>query len=122
VASPEDLSLNPGSEIAKELIKRHARQELPHAIKKKLSLQKNTTSCPITRIAFAGSNNPEAILASLIEDLGVKLNILQAYQEQLRDQCISIIIAEITFTGKNLDVVKTYLEDNKLYMEILGYV
>lgn len=120
--SPEELSLNPGSEIAKELIKRNARQELPHSIKKKLSLQKNATASPITRISFIGSINAEVILAKLIEDIGVKFNIIQAYQEQLRDQCISIIIAEVTFAGKNFDVVKTYLEDNKLYMEILGYV
>jgi D-methionine transport system ATP-binding protein len=122
ITTPEDITTHPGSEIAKELVKKNARQDLPYVVKKKLSLQKSKNSIPVTRISFDGSITAESILTQVMESTDVKFNILQAYQEQLHDKCIRIIIAEIICNGKNLDVVKTYLEDHKLYMEILGYV
>lgn len=120
--SSYDFFARPNSEVAKDFIKFSCKHELPSTIKRKMVVQEQPDHHAVVRINFIECLNPEEILANIIDAYTLKMNIIQAYQEQIGIKTLNIMILEIYGESKLLHEALKFLNINGLNSEIIGYV
>jgi D-methionine transport system ATP-binding protein len=115
------LFANPISALAKEFVKSATRLELPTALRRKLRAHRSEDSNSVLRISFVGSAAQEALIAQVIQQYHLTLNIMQAHVETLRDETMGIMIAEVTGDPNDIHHATELLKNKGLYIEVLGY-
>lgn len=114
--------VNPKNICGREIVKSFARAELPWAIRRKLKSQPSTNSRTIVRSAFIDSVAPEVIIGHVIDNYGVKLNIINSYSEVIQNYGCHFTYIEITGDQEQVELAVDYLNQNRLFTEVLGYV
>ena len=116
-----ELFTEPKSDTAREFIRFTTKHELPWCFRRKIVTQEAPEHHGIVRINFTQCLAPEEILNNTLEAYDLKMNIIQAYQEKIDDRVINIMIIEIF--GDNFTVTNaiTFLNNNGLQSEIIGY-
>lgn len=108
--------------LIKRYISAALKQELPASLQKQLLLEKTENSNPVLRIIFHGQAAAEPFIAHLMQELEIKLNILQANIEFLKDDTLGIMVVVVLNNGEALAKGIAYLEDKSINVEIIGYV
>jgi len=116
-----ELFANPKSEVAKEFIKTAARLDMPASLRRRLRPHPTENTNPILRISFVGQTDQEHLIAYIIQQFDLTVNITQAHLETVRSQNIGIMIAEIMGTNENIEKAIHFLEHKNLHVEVLGY-
>lgn len=116
-----DLFTNPLSDIAREFIRFTTKHELPWCLRRKIVSQDAPEHHAIVRINFTECLAPEEILNNTLEAYDLKMNIIQAYQEKINDRIINIMIIEIFGDGFTVNNAVTFLNNNGLKCETIGY-
>lgn len=113
---------HPTTLLAKEFIRSSLKQELPPLLQQQLKLKKTQLhDNPVLRIIFYGRAAAEPFIAYLMQELGIRLNILQANIEFLKSDSLGIMVVEVMNDGdlqKGID----YLHTKNIHTEIIGYV
>lgn len=117
-----ELFTNPKSETAHEFIKFTTKHELPWCFRRKIIANANEGHHAIVRINFTECLAPEEILNNTLEAYDLKMNIIQAYQEKISDHIINIMIIEVFGDSFTVNNAITFLNNNSLQSEIIGYV
>jgi D-methionine transport system ATP-binding protein len=88
------------------------------------NLQENYSAglSPLIKIAFVGSSAANPIIADLILELQIKLNILEAHLEYITDQPVGSLLIEALADPQKLVVLQNRLHQQGLHTEVLGYV
>lgn len=115
------LFTNPQSELAKDLVRAATRLELPTALRRKLRAHPSEYSNSVLRISFVGLSTQEALIAHIIQQYQLTLNIMQAHIETLCDETIGIMIVEVMGNADNINQATNFLTNNGLFIEVLGY-
>lgn len=113
---------HPSTQLAKEFIRSSLKQDLPAALQYQLKSEKsNPNSNVVLRIIFHGRAAAEPFIAYLMQELGIRLNILQANIEFLKNDSLGIMVVEVINDG---DIQKgiQYLQTQNINTEIIGYV
>ena len=108
--------------LIKQYISTALKQELPATLQNQLLLEKIENSNPVLRIIFHGQAAAEPFIAHLMQELKIKLNILQANIEFLKDNTLGIMVVEVVNNPEALAKGVAYLEDKSINVEIIGYV
>jgi len=116
-----ELYANPQSQLCKDLIKTTSRLELPLTLRKRLRPHPNENSNPVVRMSFIGANAEEALIAYVIQQFNLMINIMQAHVEKIQEEHIGIMIAEITGDSHNINQALEFLAGKNLYIEVLGH-
>lgn len=116
-----ELFTNPKSEIGKEFVKAATRLEMPNALRRRLRPQPADNSNPIVRISFIGPSAQEPILAYVIQQFGLSINITQAHIETVLEETIGIMVVEIIGKPDEIEKAIQFLEHKGLHIEVLGY-
>lgn len=116
------LFTTPKTEVAKDFIRATTRHEMPWVFRRNLRMQTSKDTHPILRIAFSGCLSPETILGEAIQTHGLRINIIQAHQETIQEQQVNVLLIEINGELEAITESLTFLKDNGLQSEILGYV
>jgi D-methionine transport system ATP-binding protein len=116
-----ELFLNPQSEHAKEFIKANTRLEMPSALRRRLRTTFTEDSYPVLRISFAGNTAQDHIMTQVIQQFGMNIHIIQAHVEKIRDDTMGIMIIEMIGSRLNTEPAIQFLQQQKLYVEVLGY-
>lgn len=119
------LFSQPQTAIGQALIYSYLRQDLPKTLLQRIQHTPKPDHFPLIAISFFGAVVAEPIITSLIRELGVAVNILQANLEYIREQPIGRMVIEIMTPMSESDKVKevlVYLHNKGLKTEILGYV
>lgn len=116
------IFVNPTSNIAKELIKSITRLELPTAIRKRMRPLAQENFNPIVRMSFFGNRAHEALIAEAIQKYHLAFHIIQAHLENIQQESLGIMIAEVSGDKNNIQKAIDYFDSKKLYVEVLGYV
>jgi D-methionine transport system ATP-binding protein len=116
-----ELFTNPKSEIGKELVKAATRLEMPTALRRRLRPQPTENCHPILRISFVGPSAQEPLLAYVIQQFGLSINITQAHLETVRNDTIGIMVVEVIGRGEEIEKAIQFLEHKGLHIEVLGY-
>ncbi len=119
-----ELFTKPKSDTAKDFIRFTTKHELPWCLRRKIVSQNTNTTehHAIVRINFSECLAPEEILSNSLEAFVLKMNIIQAYQEIIQTQMINIMLIEIFGDHDTVNDAITFLTNNGLQSEIIGYV
>ena len=77
---------------------------------------------PLWRLSFLGRAAEEPLIAHLIQDVRLKVNILQANIEPLRDQMMGTMIVEAEGDEQQITQGKNFLLSKGVHVETIGYV
>lgn len=120
-ATTEDFFIAPKTETAKALVKSSLKQELPANLSIKINKQKTANTNPVVQIFFHGKAAEESLITHLVQNFGIKLNILQANIEYLKKTTLGVMVAEVIENDNFSEAIK-YLETHDVQVEIIGYV
>jgi len=116
------LFTEPKSDIAKEFIKSTTRLELPVIIRRKMQSHYIESGNFILRLSFTGENAQDSVIALIIKNFKLHINIIQAHLENIQGQSIGIMIIEAQGPQDNITQAIEFLTQKNLHVEVLGYV
>lgn len=122
VADIVSFFTKPKSNIAKKLVRLSLKHELPSLLQKRLQAQKKAGSHAVLRILFQGQAAAEPLIAHVMREMGIQLNILQANIECLKETILGIMVVEVMGDQVPLPQGIQYLINKGLHVEIMGYV
>jgi D-methionine transport system ATP-binding protein len=122
ICSVYDLFSNATSETAKDFIRIATKHELPSSIRRKMVPHEAADHHALVRMSFSDCLAPEEILSNSLDAYELKMNIIQAYQEKINANVLSIMLIEIYGSGAIIDEALAFLNANNLQSEIIGYV
>lgn len=113
---------NPKTQIAKQFIRSSLQHNLPEIIQKKLLKEKIPNSDTLLRLSFVGAVAQEPLIAHLIQNFSIDINILQANIEVIRDEIIGVMLVQVSDVENKLGAAIEYLHNKGVFVEIIGYV
>ncbi|HSX20339.1 MAG TPA: ATP-binding cassette domain-containing protein [Gammaproteobacteria bacterium] len=116
-----ELFTRPASDTAREFIRFTTKHELPTCFRRKIVAQESPEHHALVRINFTECLAPEEILNNTLDAYDLKMNIIQAYQEKINNHGINIMIIEIFGDSLTVNNAVTFLNNNGLQSEIIGY-
>lgn len=117
-----DFFVNPQTEAAKKIVASNLKHELPDILQSEISQTASDNKNPVIRIFFHGKAAAEPVIAHLMQQLGIKLNILQANIEFLKNMTLGVMVVEIIDSNHNFQTAVDYLKTHNIRVEIVGYV
>lgn len=112
----------PKTAIAKSFIVSSLKQALPAVIVEKILPQEQTNHHPILRLWFFGGAATQPIMAQLMNQFNLRINILQANVEYIKNHAMGIMILAIDGDKNNLVAGIQHLQQLGVQVEVLGYV
>jgi D-methionine transport system ATP-binding protein len=122
VADIVSFFTEPKTRLAKKFVSLSLKHELPSLLQKRLHTQKKADSHAVLRIIFQGQAAGEPLIAHVMREMGIHLNILQANIECLKDTILGIMVVEVMGDQTPLPQGIQYLRNKGLHVEIMGYV
>ncbi len=117
-----DFFGNPKTELAQRFIQKVAKDHLPIAVKQRLHSEATPNSNPLWHLSFLGKTSQEPLIAHLMQQLSITLNILQADIELIRDQTMGTMITEVVGSTEQIQAGLKYLQNKGVHVEVIGYV
>lgn len=111
---------NPKTEVAKQLIRSSLQHNLPDVIKNRLSAEKVPESDILLRLSFVGSVAQEPLIAHLIQNFHIDINILQANIEVIRNETMGVMLVQVG-DNERLPQAIDFLQSKGVYVEVIGY-
>jgi D-methionine transport system ATP-binding protein len=112
----------PASDLAKKFVSHSLKEDLTPLLQQRLSPVKKENDHAVLRILFRGHAAAEPLIAHLMRNMGIHLNILQANIEFLKDVTLGIMVAEVMGDQSALQQGIDYLTEKGLQVEVVGYV
>jgi len=113
---------HPKTPIAKNFIISSLPQQLPSTIRAHVHQQELPNTHPILRLWFFGGAATQPVIARLINQFGLKVNILQANVEYIKKHAMGIMILSIDGEKNKLQAAIEHLREIGIQVEVLGYV
>src|SRR3990167_7525713 len=113
---------HPKTAVAKKFIVSTLQQSLPMAIAKHVVHQEQTNTHPVLRLWFFDSAATQPVMAQLVNQFKLKINILQANVEYIKEHAMGIMILAIDGEKKQLTKGIQHLIQLGVQVEILGHV
>ena len=117
-ANTIEFFANPKTDLAKQFIKRHTQEHLPETIRSRLASE----GYPLWRLSFLGEAAEEPLIAHLMQNVSLKVNILQANIEPLRDQIMGTMIVEAEGDDQQIKAGYDFMISKGVFLETIGYV
>jgi D-methionine transport system ATP-binding protein len=112
---------NPKTAIAKQFIRSSLQLNLPDIIQQRLTKEETPNSDILLRLSFVGSVAQEPLIAKLIQDFKIDINILQANIEVIRDVIIGVMLIQVSNVQDKLQQIIKVLQTKGVYVEVIGY-
>lgn len=122
VADIVSFFTDPKTSLAKKFVSLSLKHELPSRLHERLGTQKKADSHAVLRIIFQGHAAGEPLIAHVMREMGIHLNILQANIEYLKETILGIMVVEVMGDQAPLPEGIRYLINKGLHVEIMGYV
>ncbi len=113
---------HPKTAIAKKFIVSSLKQILPAVITEHILDHEKTNYHPILRLWFFGGAATQPIMAQLMNQFNLRINILQANVEYIKNHAMGIMILAIDGNKNNITLSVQHLQQLGIQVEVLGYV
>jgi D-methionine transport system ATP-binding protein len=113
---------HPQTEIAKNFIVSSLKQTLPIAIAEHVLKKERADAHPVLRLWFFRDAATQPIMAQLMNQFNLRINILQANVEYIKKHAMGIMILAIDGEKNNLTAGIIHLQQLGVQVEVLGYV
>ncbi len=117
-----DILLNPTHPTTQSLIGSLFCHELPQIYAEKLSTVPLETSHVILRMLFANQVAKEPIIASLVEQFHLPVNIIAGHLDHIRETAFGQLMISFPYVPSVLVNVKEYLRMRQVAVELVGYL
>ena len=117
-----DLFVNPKSDITKQFTQHALHLELPSYLKETLQSTPAPNLNPVVQLAFLGETANEPVIANLLKQFNVTVNILQADLESIHNASIGFLVCELTGDENSIQQAIQYLKTSGVRLEVIGYV
>jgi D-methionine transport system ATP-binding protein len=117
-----EVFANPKTETAKQFVYSTLHINLPEHLKNQLKQEITPESLVVLRLWFLKDAAKEAIISHLIKRFYVDVNILQASLEYIHERLMGIMTITIKAHGDKLENCIGYLTEQKIKVEVIGYV
>lgn len=111
---------NPKTAVAKQFIRSSLQHTLPEIIQQRLTKDK-TNSDILLRLSFVGCVAQEPLIANLVQNFKIDINILQANIEVIRDEIIGVMLIQVSKVEDKLEQTIQYLRSKGIFVEVVGY-
>lgn len=118
----DDILLRPQSEVTKSLIGSLFNQDLPHLYQSRLSTIPTERCHVFLRMIFADKVAKEPIIAALVEQFHLPVNIIAGHLDHIRETAFGQLIISFPHVPSVLSNVEEYLRMRQVSVELLGYV
>jgi D-methionine transport system ATP-binding protein len=113
---------HPKTTVAKNFIASSLPQTLPPAINDHLLQHERSDTHPVLRLWFFGGAATQPIMAQLINQFNLQVNILQANVEYIKKHAMGIMILAVRGEKNKLTGAIDYLKNIGVQVEVLGHV
>jgi len=113
---------HPKTDIAKSFILSSLQQNLPAAIAEHVLQEGQPHTHPVLRLRFFGDAATQPIMAQLINQFNLRINILQANVEYIKKHAMGFMTLAIDGEKNNLTAAILHLQKSGIQIEVLGYV
>ncbi|WP_119344578.1 methionine ABC transporter ATP-binding protein [Facilibium subflavum] len=123
VGTVTELFLNPKTKIAKNFTENSMHLKLPEDIEQKLfdNPYHSENLSPVIKLTFLGDAITTPVIAELSRKFNVACNIIQANIERVQSQSVGVTICHMQGEKKSWEDALTYLNNQDLKMEVIGY-
>jgi D-methionine transport system ATP-binding protein len=112
---------NPKTATAKQFIRTSLQHNLPEVIQQRVTKEKVANSSLLLRLSFVGSAAQEPLIAYLVQNYNLQINILQANIEVIRDEIIGVMLIEVIDYEENMEKPFSFLRSKGVFVEVIGY-
>jgi D-methionine transport system ATP-binding protein len=112
----------PKTETAKNFIFSSLSQELTPAIQGHLCPEEQADTHPLLRLWFMPDTATQPIIAQLITQYGLQVNILQGNLEYIKNHAMGILVIAIAGNKNKLQAGIAYLHQSGVNVEVMGHV
>ena len=121
-ASVVEIFKNPKTNMTQRLIQSVLKSDLPPELQTQLRFEGMPGDQVVLRLTFVGHATLEPVINEFMRQTHIKVNILQANIEQLRTEMIGRMIMSIDLQKTKLELVRRFLENKGVTVEVMGYV
>lgn len=112
---------NPKTDIAKQFIRSNLQHTLPDSIQQRVTKEKQLNSDILLRLSFVGMVAQEPLIAYLVQNFNIDINILQANIEVIREEIIGVMLIQVTHKEDKLEQAIHYLRSKGVFVEVIGF-
>ena len=113
---------HPKTDIAKQFLASSLRQNLPSAIETLLLKEEEPDTHLVLQLRFTGKTVTQPIISQLAIQFNLKVNILQATVESIKDHILGMMIVVISGNSEQLKPAIDYINLLGVNTEVVGYV
>ena len=121
-SSMVEMFSNPKTSVTKALVRSAFHISLPESMEKQLTHFPGAGLNPILKFTFVGDSASESIISILIVKFGLKINILQAHIDVVRNSPLGIMLCQISGEHEQIQLGIQFLSQSNIMTEVLGYV
>ncbi|APJ04617.1 methionine ABC transporter ATP-binding protein [Silvanigrella aquatica] len=121
-SSMVDLFSNPQTPNAKAMVRSAFHIALPENMEKQLSPYPGIGLSPVLKFTFVGNSASESIISTLIVKFGLRVNILQAHIDLVRNSPLGIMLCQVTGEQNQIQSGINFLSQSNITTEVIGYV
>jgi D-methionine transport system ATP-binding protein len=112
----------PQTTLAKSFVRTALKHHLSESLQKRIVAEATADTNPLLQISFIGQAASEPLIAQLIQQFAITLNIWQANIEHIRDTMVGIMLVELAGNTEQIHNGIAYLSQKGVLVEIIGYV
>lgn len=119
-----DLFTHPQSQAVHSFVNATAAMHLPDVLQQRISQQPppGEDYNLVWRLIFAGEPAQQPVLAQLLKNIPMELNILQANLEFIQGKSLGMMVVAVHGSSLILNQAKTFLLEKLINVEEIGYV
>jgi D-methionine transport system ATP-binding protein len=120
--SVESILLMPQHEVTQSLVSNLFMKDLPHAIHEFLHADPFESDHVVLRLAFSGHSAHQPIIASLIEEFHIPVNIIAGSLDHVREVAFGSLVVTLPGQDPLLSEVLKHFQAHHVAAEILGFI
>lgn len=113
---------HPKTALARDFIDSTLPSHLPQAINQFITGHEMPNTHPVLRLWFMGKTAAQPVISQLIVQFGLRVNVMQANVEYIKNNSIGMIIVAVDGAKDKLAAANDYLEKIGVRIEVIGYV
>ncbi len=117
-----DIFAHPKTELARQFIRSTLDLSIPADYSARLSDTKTENSYPLVRLEFTGASVDAPIISQVAREFNLDISILSSNMDYVGGIKFGLMLAEFFGTPESTEQAISFLKENKIEVEVLGYV
>ncbi|MFT2097889.1 methionine ABC transporter ATP-binding protein MetN [Marinomonas sp. 2405UD66-6] len=117
-----DIFAHPKTELARQFIRSTLDLSIPVDYSERLSAIPEENSHPLVRLEFTGASVDAPIISQVAREFNLDISILSSNMDYVGGIKFGLMLAEFFGTPEATEQAITFLKENKIEVEVLGYV